>query len=82
MSKRKTFVNEIEAELTMRRRVWQRVWGKADEFSDPEHQRRYNTLVSLNEMLRTMTDREVEEFMQRVERRKAEETSQQSLFNS
>lgn len=80
MSKRKTFIAEIDKELGFRRGVWQKVWGTVDRFSDLEQQRRYDVMVSLKEMLNSMTDREVEEMLQRIERRKAEQTSQQSLF--
>lgn len=80
MSKRRTFISELEQEAMMRRKVWPRVWGTSDKFSEPDKQKRYDTLQNLISMLNVMTDKEVELYFQRIERGEQDKKSIQLLF--
>lgn len=42
---------EIRRELKMRRQVWPRVTGMAESFISMEHQKRYNVLKQISEVL-------------------------------
>lgn len=80
MSKRTTFIKALKAELAIWQKDWQKVWGKTEEFTDQSKQKRYNTINDLIAILESATDREIEDFSARIERRKQAEESQQSLF--
>lgn len=42
---------ELRRELVMRRKVWQRVPGMAESFVSMEHQKKYDVLKQLSEIL-------------------------------
>lgn len=80
---RKKFISEVNTELGMRRQVWQKITDAATKtfiFVDREHQRRYDILVLLGEVLGQMTDAEVNLFYERVERARAQ-TPPELLFS-
>lgn len=80
MSKRTTFIKALKAELAIWQKDWQKVWGKTEEFTDQSKQKRYDRINYLIAILECATDREIEDFSARIERRKQAEESQQSLF--
>ena len=79
---RRKFLDEINKELSMRAKVWQRVCDREANkyiFVDHEHQRRYDILKSLGDMLDLMTDPELNKIFERVERARAQ-TPPETLF--
>ena len=80
---RKKFISELNTELGMRRKVWEKTTDhqtKKITFVDMEHQRRYDILALLGEVLELMTDAEVNKFYERVERARAQ-TPPEPLFS-
>lgn len=53
---RKKIIAEIKTELTMRRKVWPRIYQQSEEFIKPEHQSRYNILKECLAFFDAMTD--------------------------
>ena len=72
--KREAAVAELKAELTMRQKVWKKLPGSRNnqdvQFADMEHNRRYQTMLCLLEILEDMTDPEYNKILERVQRRK------------
>ena len=50
-------IKEIQSELAMRRKVWERIPGKAEEFTSLTHQKRYNTMLAILATLEALPDR-------------------------
>lgn len=79
---RKKFISEINTELEMRRKVWHGIIDRNTNkvtFASLDHERRYNILALLGEVLEQMTDAEVNKFYERVERARSQ-TPPEPLF--
>lgn len=74
---REAAITELKTELTMRQKVWKKLPGSRNnrdiQFYDRDHQRRYDILLQLLDVLEDLTDMEYNKFTERVERRKAME---------
>lgn len=70
---RKEAIKEIEAELGMRRKVWR--MNKDGGFTFVEHERRYAKMLSLCDILKSMTDKEFAHFLTRATREVPEQKS-------
>jgi len=81
MSKKKTLkqhcCEEIEAELAMRRRVWERIPGRKEEFTSLTHQKRYDIMRSILATIEALPDRAFREPAAEVDPNK----NQTSLFS-
>ncbi|MEM6359956.1 MAG: hypothetical protein AAF731_07675 [Bacteroidota bacterium] len=78
---------EIRVEMRMRRKVWKMADRSNDRFVNFEHQRRFEIICLVGEVLDVMTEQEWRHFVQRVQsrkelKRKEEEAlkNQQNLF--
>ena len=71
---------EIARELTMRRHVWSTVPGtNKTQFINLDHQKYYDRLADIRAFLEAVTDREFQDVLFRIERRKIEAESQTEL---
>ena len=73
-------IAELKTELSMRRKVWRKIHGSQDQFIEIEHQRRYNVMVMMLELMEAQTDRELNLLIDRVRRNKEAAAAQTSLF--
>jgi len=56
---KKKFLQEIDIELGMRRKVWEKIYGQSDKFVKIAHQERYDTLLAMRKLIEGMTDAEI-----------------------
>ena len=61
---RKSTIDELDLELQMRRRVWR--INKDGRFPKPEHDKRYDKMTVLRDILKKMTDGEFNRFYGRT----------------
>lgn len=76
----KDFIAELSTELTMRRKVWQKIPGKSDQFTDFGHNLRYNLMLKMQDFFTVMTPQEFHTITERMARKAAESQAQTELF--
>ena len=77
----KRFCRELNTELGMRQKVWQKIQGFKSKFFKPEHDRRYKTMLEMLEVFKEMTPRELQAIQDRIKRKKEEENKEvKTLF--
>jgi hypothetical protein len=59
---RKKIIAEIKTELSMRRKVWPKIYGEVDRFVKIEHQERYDLLTKAKRIFEQMTDADFSKF--------------------
>lgn len=73
-------ISELNRELAMRRKVWQRLPGEKERFVNQDHQRQYDVLKNLLELLTISGETGWKEMEYRRAQKEQDEKAQQSLF--
>lgn len=78
---RTDILQELDREITIRRKVWRGYNAESGHvFYDTKHQKQYDRIVFAGDILEVMTDKEFQVLVERIERKKQLQSSQQSLF--
>jgi len=79
--KKEVLLTELETELSMRRKVWQLIYGQKEQFVSAEKQRRYDRLKTIGTILAGLSQGQINKILQDAEAENAgSNQNQQTLF--